>query len=221
MRAAEPKRDWRIYSTPHFELLTDGTENAAEAALTERLNLTPDQLQAAVVDHIHHGRSRTAGYRRPDDVQKLPPPRKRPASPGEVEVWMGDWAFEQDPVQAEARYRRSLQEEPGNVLGRVGLGRCQAEQVKVPEALETLRKATQADPKSGSAWLFLARIGLDSADHASDKPSTRLRPPRHRYTATGSPRTSSLGRIPSPGSVDADNRPWSRCGAPSAMDRVT
>lgn len=154
-----------------------GRGKPVDAALKERLNLTPDQLQAAVVEHVHHGRSRTAGYRLPDDVQKLPAPRERRAGPGEVEAWLGDWAIGQDPAQAEARYQRSLQEAPGNVFGLTGLGRCQALQEKFPEALETLRKATQADPNSGWAWLYLARIGSDSTeDDAGEKDGPRALP---------------------------------------------
>ena len=40
-------------------------------------------------------------------------------------------------------------------------------------------------------------------------------------TSTGGPRTSIRGVMPSPGVVDAASRPFTRCGAPSAIDTVT
>ena len=44
---------------------------------------------------------------------------------------------------------------------------------------------------------------------------------RRLITKTGSPRTSKRGLIPRPGSLGAANRPFSLCGAPSAMLTVT
>jgi hypothetical protein len=41
------------------------------------------------------------------------------------------------------------------------------------------------------------------------------------YSATGSPRTSPIGVIPRPGSVDAAKRPFLLFGAPSAVLTVT
>ena len=38
---------------------------------------------------------------------------------------------------------------------------------------------------------------------------------------TGSPRASGMGVTPRPGSVEADMRPLTRCGAPSAVLTVT
>ncbi len=38
---------------------------------------------------------------------------------------------------------------------------------------------------------------------------------------TGEPRTSKRGEMPRPGAVEEARRPWLRCGAPSAMLRVT
>ncbi|HRI13763.1 MAG TPA: DUF1570 domain-containing protein [Verrucomicrobiota bacterium] len=48
--AAEPKRDWRIFSTPNFELLTDGGDREAKAVLT-RL----ERYRAAILE-VQSGR---------------------------------------------------------------------------------------------------------------------------------------------------------------------
>ena len=44
--------------------------------------------------------------------------------------------------------------------------------------------------------------------------------PNQVISSTGSPSTSNLGAIPSPGSVDAASLPFSRCGAPAAFERA-
>jgi len=43
----------------------------------------------------------------------------------------------------------------------------------------------------------------------------------HSTTTTGFPNTSIFGRTPNPNSRDAASRPFTRCGAPSAVLTVT
>lgn len=82
-----------------------------------------------------------------------------------------------------------------------------------------------------NAWTgaALCKFSLGARDDAYRPESMRgladaiARSGRHRVFTeiTGSPRTSMRGVIPNPGCVDAAMRPWRRCGAPSAMLRVT
>jgi hypothetical protein len=78
------------------------------------------------------------------------------------------------------------------------------------------------------------RGGKESCAHGTDSTTgrghKRLRSapasPSHRqqvyqYRPTGSPSTSIFGVTPSPGVSGAAMRPFTRCGAPSAMDTVT
>ena len=46
-------------------------------------------------------------------------------------------------------------------------------------------------------------------------------PPAYSTTTTGFPSTSIFGVMPSPGAVLADMKPFTRCGAPSAVETVT
>lgn len=133
-------------------------------ALMATLKMTPEELQKAVEQHLRGGRIQTAGYLLPPEMKDLPKPVRRQVEAGVAEAWLGDWAFEGgNREKAEQRYRTSLARSPGNAAGAVGLGRVLAAQEKYPEAIDSLRQATEKDPQSGWAWYQYGSVLLESA----------------------------------------------------------
>ena len=141
-------------------------------ALQERLQLTPEALEAAVKAHLNGGTYRTVGFRLPPEIKDLPKPVERPAAAGEAAAWFGDWAFAKSPELAERRYRAGLTQAPDNPFCLLGLGRVLEAQRKRPEAIATLRKAVEQDPESGWGWLYYGASQLDVI--LADKPKAGI-----------------------------------------------